>query len=87
MKKRRANRDTAALNSELIRRPIQRWFPLFLLPTFAAFCIGFLYPFCKGLFFSFFLNSCTCSIWKFLGRGLNQSCSCWPKPQPQQLQI
>ena len=53
MKKRRANRDTAALNSELIRRPIQRWFPLFLLPTFAAFCIGFLYPFCKGLFLSF----------------------------------
>ena len=53
MKKRRANRDTAALNSELIRRPIQHWFPLFLLPTFAAFCIGFLYPFCKGLFLSF----------------------------------
>ena len=53
MKKRRANRDTVALNSELIRRPIQRWFPLFLLPTFAAFCIGFLYPFCKGLFLSF----------------------------------
>ena len=57
MKKRRANRDTAALNSELIRRPIQRWFPLFLLPTFAAFCIGFLYPFCKGLFLSF------CKVW------------------------
>ena len=26
---------------------------LFLLPTFAAFCIGFLYPFLQGLFLSF----------------------------------
>ena len=31
-------RDNAALNSILIRRPIQRYFWLFLLPTFAAFC-------------------------------------------------
>ena len=36
-------RDNAALNSILIRRPIQRYFWLFLLPTFAAFCVGFLY--------------------------------------------
>ena len=42
-----------ALNSKLVRRPIKRMFPLFLLPTFAAFCIGFLYPFVKGLFLSF----------------------------------
>ena len=34
-------RDMTALNSPLIRRPIQRCFWLFLLPTFAAFCIGF----------------------------------------------
>ncbi len=46
-------RSTAAMNSELIRRPIKRCFPLFLLPTFAAFCIGFLYPFCKGVYLSF----------------------------------
>ena len=46
-------RDMTALNSPLIRRPIQRCFWLFLLPTFAAFCIGFLYPFCKGFFLSF----------------------------------
>ena len=46
-------RDAAALNSRLIRRPIQRVLRLFLLPTFAAFCIGFLYPFFKGLFLSF----------------------------------
>ena len=66
MKKRRANRDTAALNSELIRRPIQRWFPLFLLPTFAAFCIGFLYTFCKGLFLSFCKFKLT-SHWTWVG--------------------
>ena len=66
MKKRRANRDTAALNSELIRRPIQRWFPLFLLPTFVAFCIGFLYPFCKGLFLSFCKFKLT-SHWTWVG--------------------
>ena len=66
MKKRRANRDTAALNSELIRRPIQRWFPLFLLPTFAAFCVGFLYPFCKGLFLSFCKFKLT-SHWTWVG--------------------
>ena len=66
MKKRRANSDTAALNSELIRRPIQRWFPLFLLPTFAAFCIGFLYPFCKGLFLSFCKFKLT-SHWTWVG--------------------
>ena len=53
MKKARKNRDRAALNSPLIRRPIQKCFWLFLLPTFAAFCIGFLYPFCKGFFLSF----------------------------------
>ena len=46
-------RNPAALNSRLIRRPIQRCFWLFLLPTFAAFCIGFLYPFFKGIYLSF----------------------------------
>ena len=45
--------DGAALNSVLVRRPIQKCFPIFLLPTFIAFCIGFLYPFGKGLFLSF----------------------------------
>ena len=46
-------RDGAAVNSALIRRPIRRWFPLFLGPMVAAFCIGFLYPFCKGVYLSF----------------------------------
>ncbi|MDO4572489.1 MAG: hypothetical protein Q4C13_03905, partial [Clostridia bacterium] len=53
MKKRAKKADGAALNSVLIRRPIQRRFWLFLLPTFAAFSIGFLYPFLQGLFLSF----------------------------------
>ena len=58
--------DNAALNSILIRRPIQRWTWLFLLPTFAAFCIGFLYPFGKGLFLSF-CSFKTTSKWTFVG--------------------
>ncbi len=37
----------------IISRSIQRWFPLFLLPTVAAFCIGFIWPFLHGLFLSF----------------------------------
>lgn len=37
----------------LIRRPMGRWAPLFLLPTFACFCIGFLWPFLQGIYLSF----------------------------------
>ena len=46
-------RSSAAVNSKLIRRPIQRMFPIFLLPTFLAFCIGFLWPFIHGIYLSF----------------------------------
>ena len=45
--------DRAGVNSILIRRPMQRWAPLFLLPTFAAFCIGFVWPFIQGIYLSF----------------------------------
>lgn len=45
--------DGAALNSRLIRRPIQRCAPLFILPVFAAFCIGFIWPFAQGIYLSF----------------------------------
>ena len=41
------------VNSQLIRKPIQRKFYVFLLPTFLAFCIGFLYPFLQGIYLSF----------------------------------
>ncbi len=53
MKRFQTKRDAAALNSRLIRRPIQRMVWLFLLPTFAAFCVGFVWPFLQGLFLSF----------------------------------
>ena len=66
MKKAKKNRDRAALNSPLIRRPIQKCFWLFLLPTFAAFCIGFLYPFCKGFFLSFY-DFKTTKNWTWVG--------------------
>ena len=47
-------------------RPIQRMAWLFLLPTFAAFCVGFLYPFLKGAFLSLCSFKIT-SDWKFVG--------------------
>ena len=53
MKIRKKNHDPAALNSRLLRRPIQRMAWLFLLPTFGAFCIGFLWPFLQGVYLSF----------------------------------
>lgn len=54
MKRKKIKNSSAdGMNSSLIRRPMQRWFPLFVLPTFAAFCIGFLYPFLDGIFLSF----------------------------------
>ena len=58
----------AAVNSRLIRRPIQRWFFLFMLPMVAAFCIGFVYPFLKGLFLSF-CQFKTTSKWTWVGLG------------------
>lgn len=53
MKKTRKKSDAVALNSVLVRRPIQRCFPIFIFPTFIAFIIGFLYPFIKGIYLSF----------------------------------
>ena len=31
----------------------KKWWPVFVLPTFAAFIIGFIVPFCEGLYLSF----------------------------------
>lgn len=36
-----------------MERTIRRWSPLFFLPTLAAFLIGFVYPFCQGIYLSF----------------------------------
>ena len=50
MKKKKRPND---VNSDLIRGPIRKYGWLFLLPTFAAFCIGFLWPFVQGIYLSF----------------------------------
>ena len=59
-------RNAASVNSRLVRRPIQRMFPLFLLPMTAAFCIGFVWPFLQGLFLSFNKFKTT-SKWTWVG--------------------
>ena len=66
MAKKKTKHDGSSLNSVLVRRPIQKCFPLFLLPTFIAFCIGFLYPFGKGIFLSF-CDFKTTSVWNWSG--------------------
>ncbi len=60
--------DGTSVNSPLLRRPIQRMFFVFLLPTFIAFCIGFVYPFLQGMYLSF-CSFTTISSAKFIGIG------------------
>lgn len=36
-----------------MQKNIKKWWPLFLLPTFAAFVIGFIIPFIQGVYLSF----------------------------------
>ena len=50
---RKRKRDHSDVNGVLLRRSIQRWFPLFILPTFACFIIGFIWPFLQGIYLSF----------------------------------
>ena len=61
-------RSNAAVNSPIIRRPIQRCAPIFLLPVVASFCIGFVWPFIQGLFLSF-TKFKTTSKWEWVGLG------------------
>ncbi len=35
------------------RKHLKYYFPIFVLPAFAAFCIGFIYPFLHGIYLSF----------------------------------
>lgn len=35
------------------RKTLKFYFPIFVLPAFAAFCIGFVYPFLHGIYLSF----------------------------------
>lgn len=53
LKKKKKTNDGTSVNSWLVRRPIQRWFPLFILPTFICFMIGFVWPFIQGIYLSF----------------------------------
>lgn len=53
MGKKKNKPSASAVNSQLISRPIRRCFPLFMLPTFLAFCIGFIWPFIQGIYLSF----------------------------------
>ena len=50
----------------MISRSVQKTFPLFLLPTVAAFCIGFVWPFLHGFFLSF-TKFKTTSKWTWVG--------------------
>ena len=59
-------RDGSAVRSAMIRRSIQRWSPLFLLPMVASFIIGFVWPFAQGLFLSF-TQFKTTSKWTWVG--------------------
>ena len=36
-----------------MQRPIKKWAPVFIWPTFVAFCIGFVWPFLQGIYLSF----------------------------------
>ena len=35
-----------------MEKALQRWFPVFVVPTLAAFCVGFIWPFLQGLYLS-----------------------------------
>ena len=59
-------RSSGAVNSAIIRRPIQRYAFIFLLPMVASFCIGFVWPFLQGLFLSF-TKFKTTSKWEWVG--------------------
>ena len=52
MKKKKNKASAASVNGRLVSKPIQRCFPIFMLPTFIAFCIGFVWPFVQGIYLS-----------------------------------
>jgi raffinose/stachyose/melibiose transport system permease protein len=53
-------------NTNMIRKSTRKWAPLFLWPMFAAFCIGFVWPFLQGMFLSF-TKFKTTSKWTWVG--------------------
>ncbi len=62
MKKKRG----AVRGGNMISRSTRKWFPVFLLPTVAAFAVGFVWPFLHGLFLSF-TQFKTTSKWTWIG--------------------
>ena len=53
-KKKKKKQDySATVNSKLMRKPLKRAFPIFILPMVCAFAIGFIWPFCQGIYLSF----------------------------------
>ncbi len=61
-------KGSAPVSRALIRRPLRRWFPLFMGPVVCAFIIGFVYPFCKGVYLSFCTFKTTSDA-EFIGLG------------------
>ncbi|MCH4032544.1 MAG: sugar ABC transporter permease [Lachnospiraceae bacterium] len=49
-----------------MQKSIRKYWPLFVLPTMAAFLIGFIIPFCYGIFLSF-CKFTTVTDWKWVG--------------------
>ena len=35
-----------------MEKALKRWFPIFVIPTLAAFCVGFIWPFIQGMYLS-----------------------------------
>ena len=35
-----------------MEKALKRWFPIFVVPTLAAFCVGFIWPFLQGMYLS-----------------------------------
>lgn len=59
-------KDGSAAMGKLMKRPLQKYAPIFLLPTLIAFAIGFVWPFLWGIYLSFF-NFRTLTFKEFVG--------------------
>ncbi len=54
MRGKRYRVNPSAIANKQQKRAVRRYAPIFLLPTVAAFIIGFLWPFLQGIYLSFF---------------------------------
>ncbi len=66
MRGKRYRANPSAIANKQQRRAVIRYAPIFLLPTVAAFIIGFVWPFLQGIYLSFFRFKTLRSI-KFTG--------------------